>query len=68
MPKSSAGLERNPVPLSAEITCRFQPKSGADLLRSLQSCGLTFGRSGWERSLQMRLGSKLSSRLILPLR
>jgi hypothetical protein len=35
-PKSSAGLERNRVPLSAEITCRFQPKSGAGLLRFLQ--------------------------------
>jgi hypothetical protein len=35
-PKSSAGLERNQVPLSAEITCRFRPKSGAGLLRFLQ--------------------------------
>ncbi|HEV7719338.1 MAG TPA: hypothetical protein VGO70_10230, partial [Arsenicitalea sp.] len=35
-PKSGAGLERNQVPLSAEITCRFQPKSGAGLLRFLQ--------------------------------
>jgi hypothetical protein len=29
-------LERNQVPLSAEITCRFRPKSGAGLLRFLQ--------------------------------
>jgi len=36
-PKSGAGLERNQVPLSAEITCRFRPKSGAGLLRFLQS-------------------------------
>jgi hypothetical protein len=35
-PKSGAELERNQVPLSAEITCRFQPKSGAGLLRFLQ--------------------------------
>jgi hypothetical protein len=28
-------LERNQVPLSAEITCRFRPKSGAGLLRFL---------------------------------
>jgi hypothetical protein len=35
-PKSGAGLERNQVPLSAEITCRFRPKSGAGLLRFLQ--------------------------------
>jgi hypothetical protein len=34
-PKSGAELERNQVPLSAEITCRFQPKSGAGLLRFL---------------------------------
>jgi hypothetical protein len=34
-PKSGAGLERNQVPLSAEITCRFRPKSGAGLLRFL---------------------------------
>jgi hypothetical protein len=34
-PKSGAGLERNQVPLSAEITCRFRPKSGAALLRFL---------------------------------
>jgi hypothetical protein len=33
-------LERNQVPLSAEITCRFRPKSGAGLLRFLQ------GRNG----------------------
>jgi aminocarboxymuconate-semialdehyde decarboxylase len=31
-------LERNQVPLSAEITCRFRPKSGAGLLRFLQEC------------------------------
>jgi len=36
-PKSGAGLERNQVPLSAEITCRFRPKSGAGLLRFLQN-------------------------------
>ena len=36
-PKSGAGLERNQVPLSAEITCRFRPKSGAGLLRFLQT-------------------------------
>jgi hypothetical protein len=36
-PKSGAGLERNQVPLSAEITCRFRPKSGAGLLRFLHS-------------------------------
>src|ERR1700732_4566751 len=36
-PISGAGLERNQVPLSAEITCRFRPKSGAGLLRFLQS-------------------------------
>jgi hypothetical protein len=35
-PISGAGLERNQVPLSAEITCRFRPKSGAGLLRFLQ--------------------------------
>jgi hypothetical protein len=35
-PKSGAGLERNQVPLSAEITRRFRPKSGAGLLRFLQ--------------------------------
>jgi DNA-directed RNA polymerase len=29
-------LERNHLPLSAEITCRFRPKSGAGLLRFLQ--------------------------------
>jgi len=29
-------LERNLLPLSAEITRRFQPKSGAGLLRFLQ--------------------------------
>ena len=29
-------MERNQVPLSAEITCRFRPKSGAGLLRFLQ--------------------------------
>jgi hypothetical protein len=29
-------LERNQVPLSAEITCRLRPKSGAGLLRFLQ--------------------------------
>jgi hypothetical protein len=34
-PISGAGLERNQVPLSAEITCRFRPKSGAGLLRFL---------------------------------
>jgi hypothetical protein len=34
-PKSGAGLERNQVPLSAEITCRFRPKLGAALLRFL---------------------------------
>jgi lactoylglutathione lyase len=28
-------LERNHLPLSAEITCRFRPKSGAGLLRFL---------------------------------
>ena len=33
-----AGLERNQVPLSAEITCRFRPKSGAGLLRFLHFC------------------------------
>jgi hypothetical protein len=31
-PKSGAGLERNQVPLSAEITRRFRPKSGAALM------------------------------------
>jgi hypothetical protein len=36
-PKSGAGLERNHLPLSAEITCRFRPKSGAGLLRFLHS-------------------------------
>jgi hypothetical protein len=36
-PKSGAGLERNQVPLSAEITCRFRPKSGAGLLRFLHA-------------------------------
>jgi hypothetical protein len=36
-PKSGAELERNQVPLSAEITCRFQPKSGAGLLRFLHN-------------------------------
>jgi hypothetical protein len=36
-PKSGAGLERNQVPLSAEITCRFRPKSGAGFLRFLQN-------------------------------
>jgi hypothetical protein len=35
-PKSGAGLERNHLPLSAEITCRFRPKSGAGLLRFLR--------------------------------
>ena len=30
-------MERNQVPLSAEITCRFRPKSGAGLLRFLQT-------------------------------
>jgi hypothetical protein len=35
-PKSGVGLERNQVPLSAEITCRLRPKSGAGLLRFLQ--------------------------------
>jgi hypothetical protein len=34
-PKSGAELERNHLPLSAEITCRFRPKSGAALLRFL---------------------------------
>jgi hypothetical protein len=29
-------LERNQVPLCAEITCRFRPKSGAGLFRFLQ--------------------------------
>jgi hypothetical protein len=38
-PISGAGLERNQVPLSAEITCRFRPKSGAGLLRFLQPIG-----------------------------
>jgi hypothetical protein len=32
-------LERNQVPLSAEITCRFRPKSGAGLLRFLHLSG-----------------------------
>jgi hypothetical protein len=41
-PKSGAGLERNQVPLSAEITCRFRPKSGAGLLRFLQTCLVRF--------------------------
>jgi hypothetical protein len=36
-PISGAGLERNQVPLSAEITCRFRPKSGAGLLRFLHA-------------------------------
>jgi hypothetical protein len=36
-PKSGAGLERNQVPLSAEITCRFRPKSSAGLLRFLHN-------------------------------
>jgi hypothetical protein len=35
-PRSGAGLGRNQVPLSAEITCRLRPKSGAGLLRFLQ--------------------------------
>jgi hypothetical protein len=35
-PKSGAELERNQAPISAEITCRFRPKSGAALLRFLQ--------------------------------
>jgi hypothetical protein len=39
-PKSGAGLERNHLPLSAEITCRFRPKSGAGLLRFLHSRAL----------------------------
>jgi hypothetical protein len=38
-PKSGAGLERNQVPLSAEITCRFRPKSSAGLLRFLHLGG-----------------------------
>jgi hypothetical protein len=37
-PISGAGLERNHLPLSAEITCRFRPKSGAGLLRFLHFC------------------------------
>src|ERR1700720_3029363 len=44
-PKSGAGLERNHLPLSAEITCRFRPKSGAGLLRFLQSNGATRARN-----------------------
>jgi hypothetical protein len=40
-PKSGAELERNQAPISAEITCRFRPKSGAALLRFLQ------GQEGW---------------------
>src|SRR5712664_3464501 len=36
-PKSGVGSERNQVPLSAEITCRLRPKSGAGLLRFLQA-------------------------------
>jgi hypothetical protein len=42
-PKSGAGLERNQVPLSAEITCRFRPKSGAGLLRFLYGGALAVG-------------------------
>src|ERR1700739_3862113 len=38
--ESGAGLDRNQVPLSAEITCRFRPKSGAGLLRFLQAIGI----------------------------
>jgi hypothetical protein len=38
-PISGAGLERNQVPLSAEITCRVRPKSGAGLLRFLHPEG-----------------------------
>jgi hypothetical protein len=44
-PKSGAELERNQAPISAEITCRFRPKSGAALLRFLQSIAFPlFGR------------------------
>ena len=59
-PKSGAGLERNQVPLSAEITCRFQPKSGAGLLRFLQPeetacpcCGGTMHVIGEDRSQRL---------------
>jgi mannose-6-phosphate isomerase-like protein (cupin superfamily) len=38
-PKSGAGLERNHLPLSNEITCRFRPKSGAGLLRHPRRLG-----------------------------
>jgi hypothetical protein len=54
-PKSGAGLERNQVPLSAEITCRFRPKSGAGLLRFLHE-----DRDRTERAV-LRPGLKLRS-------
>jgi hypothetical protein len=42
-------LERNQVPLSAEITCRFRPKSGAGLLRFLHPYARRWGRGGTAR-------------------
>src|ERR1700720_3514806 len=53
-PKSGAGLERNHLPLSAEITCRFRPKSGAGLLRFLHTQQIYHSRrgaSGCERTV-----------------
>jgi upstream activation factor subunit UAF30 len=50
-PISGAGLERNQVPLSAEITCRFRPKSGAGLLRFLQ----------WRRSMPTKTSKSKAS-------
>jgi hypothetical protein len=47
-PKSGAGLERNHLPRSAEITCRFRPKSGAGLLRFLQLAHLD---DGYDRAI-----------------
>jgi hypothetical protein len=44
--KSGAELERNRVPLSAEIRCRFPPKSGAGLLRFLQNHSRYHHRDG----------------------
>lgn len=43
-------MERNHLPLSAEITCRFRPKSGAGLLRFLQMAALTAGHRAEARA------------------
>jgi hypothetical protein len=53
-PKSGAGLERNHLPLSAEITCRFRPKSAADFLRFLQAISALMAQNEehWARLTQ----------------